>query len=434
MIKMQLLSDVHGRWNKVLLNPDAHLVLALGDMADGAEGVEWLVKMNKPVIYVPGNHEYYGGDLGLRLEELRAKAAGSQVIVADRQTVTAGSVRFLCATLWTDHDNLNADLMAHSFRSLNDYRSILTGAWRQIPDNKEAYEVLLAEFEDSHPEHVGLFSATPDKMTPLIALASHQLALKYLVSELAKPWTGKTIILTHHAPSLHSLLFAGYFTTPHVRNFEQSLARKLKPHKIGGYANSLDYLFSNHRIEMWLHGHLHEGLRYTINGTGVISNPTGYSDNQNDRYDCSMLLLSEDPLRHIKLLCLTLYQSIQHQTDMASLIKKCIMGEEGFAKHHFASVDDVACFTQIYNHSISPLLQQDAKDRNRPDFILELLSIQKILSTQPDAQQTLLASHRQRFLHEMLNTVTANEKRSKDWLVALQSLPALNHWTVHGPL
>jgi hypothetical protein len=434
MLNIQLISDVHGRWDKVKINPDAQLILALGDLTEGGDGMDWLASIGKPVIYVPGNHEYYGGDLGGRLEELRELAIGTQVIVADKQTITAGNVRFLCATLWTDHNSLDPDLMSHSLKSLNDYRNIKAAQWAQDFDNNASYQALLETYEHKNPSHTGLFPETPEKMNPLVGLVMHQQALDYLTTELDKPWPGKTIVLSHHAPSLDSLLFAGYFTTTEVRLFASVLKRKSKPHKIGAYASSLDYLFSNHRIDLWMHGHLHEGIRYSIYGCDVITNPTGYIDSQNVRYNPSLLINSEDKTLHMKMLCLTIYQSLLLQSEMGTLVKKCLMQDERVSKTIFGTLPDVTCFAKLYNGSISALLSQKSKDRKRPEFHLEPLNIKRLINIQSEENQVLDAAHRIRFLHEILHRIQENELRSKNWLRAINSAPELKAWTVEGDI
>jgi hypothetical protein len=54
----------------------------------------------KPVIYVPGNHEFYGRDMSL-IERLRSDAP-PDVHVLDHQSVVIEDVRFLGSILWTD--------------------------------------------------------------------------------------------------------------------------------------------------------------------------------------------------------------------------------------------------------------------------------------------------------------------------------------------
>ncbi|MCP4499704.1 MAG: hypothetical protein GY822_07050 [Deltaproteobacteria bacterium] len=79
------------------------VVLLLGDIHVGTKGIEWAKKnFSVPVLYVLGNHEYYGGAFPRTLDKCRAEDAGSHVQILDRDEVIIGDVRFLGATLWTD--------------------------------------------------------------------------------------------------------------------------------------------------------------------------------------------------------------------------------------------------------------------------------------------------------------------------------------------
>lgn len=54
----------------------------------------------RPVIYVPGNHEFYGHDINLAAE-LRVAAPENIAVLSDDVLLLDG-VRFLGSTLWTD--------------------------------------------------------------------------------------------------------------------------------------------------------------------------------------------------------------------------------------------------------------------------------------------------------------------------------------------
>ena len=64
-MKLWILSDLHIEscvWDIPKPAPDYDVMIAAGDIHDPASsGVEWLAKHSngKPVIYVPGNHEWY---------------------------------------------------------------------------------------------------------------------------------------------------------------------------------------------------------------------------------------------------------------------------------------------------------------------------------------------------------------------------------------
>jgi Icc-related predicted phosphoesterase len=102
-MKLHILSDLHTEFADFdLPETDADVVVLAGDVGVGTGGLEWLLKqrLDKPVIYVPGNHEFYGHDIAL-MEQLRSSAP-PDVHVLDNQSVVIEDVRFLGSILWTD--------------------------------------------------------------------------------------------------------------------------------------------------------------------------------------------------------------------------------------------------------------------------------------------------------------------------------------------
>ena len=98
-------------WDLPSPPPDYDVLIAAGDIHDPAsEGVVWLAERSqgKPVIYVPGNHEWYAHNIPFTVKEETedAKRLASELgvhFLMDESVVIDG-VRFLCATLWTDWD------------------------------------------------------------------------------------------------------------------------------------------------------------------------------------------------------------------------------------------------------------------------------------------------------------------------------------------
>jgi predicted phosphodiesterase len=112
--------------------PDHDVVIIAGDICQGLErGVDWIIAQalnRKPVIYVPGNHEYYGFDFQERHERVGTAAKQRNIHVLDRESVTIDGMHFLGATLWTDYC-LFGDAMAEAAVQraeaiMNDHRRI----------------------------------------------------------------------------------------------------------------------------------------------------------------------------------------------------------------------------------------------------------------------------------------------------------------------
>ncbi|HWJ46715.1 MAG TPA: metallophosphoesterase, partial [Candidatus Udaeobacter sp.] len=100
---LNLLSDLHLSLGALKVpENDADLVILAGDIARPKEAASWASGIAKPVLYVPGNHEFYGGSIGDTVDELKLLCAGTNVQVLDNDEVVFDGVRFLGTTLWTD--------------------------------------------------------------------------------------------------------------------------------------------------------------------------------------------------------------------------------------------------------------------------------------------------------------------------------------------
>jgi Icc-related predicted phosphoesterase len=92
---------------------------------------------------------------------------------------------------------------------------------------------------------------------PADARREHAMSTAWLASELAKGEPARTVIVTHHAPH------------------RQSIApRYARDPLTAAYASDLTRLMGKSRY--WIHGHMHDSSRYTVDGTEVVSNPRGY--------------------------------------------------------------------------------------------------------------------------------------------------------------
>ena len=104
-MKLNILSDLHLGFGAMdwPVN-DADVVVLAGDISRPREAVAWALKFDKPVLYVPGNHEFYGSSIDGALDELQRLCQGTQVQVLDNRELVMGGVRFLGSTLWTDFE------------------------------------------------------------------------------------------------------------------------------------------------------------------------------------------------------------------------------------------------------------------------------------------------------------------------------------------
>lgn len=228
-MRIRIYSDIH--LERAPFEPpegDADLVVLAGDIANGAAGIEWAKEAFRvPVLYLAGNHEYYDGEFDSVQAGMRA-ASGGAVELLDCTSIVIGGVRFLGCTLWADYTlapESERPGAIEAARTHNpDYQKIRQGARAFAP-------------EDS------------------IALCTRHRA--WLAAELAHPFAGETVAITHFAPHPRSIApaFANHRANP-------------------AFVVDLDAAMG--RAALWIHGHTHTFFDYSVRGTRVICNPRGY--------------------------------------------------------------------------------------------------------------------------------------------------------------
>jgi Icc-related predicted phosphoesterase len=230
LLKIQFFSDIHLEFGDFDLPvTDADVVVAAGDIGVGLHGLKWLSKLSKPVIYVAGNHEYYGGDIVHTRAAIAEKSRATQISFLENESFEIGGVRFLGATLWTDFLGGNEQVMQHATKNMNDYQQIRCA---------------------SRP------------LTPAQLLDINWESRFWLAAELEKPFAGKTVVISHHAPTADSW--------PQTSNRDY----------VSTYCNRLDDFLERYTIDAWFHGHVHNVVDYSQNSTRVLCNPRGYTGYQ----------------------------------------------------------------------------------------------------------------------------------------------------------
>jgi len=231
-MKIQILSDLHLEFADMAINHSAaDVVILAGDIHVGQKGVEWAINAipDKPVLYVLGNHEYYGHIYPTLINTLKAVAANTNVHVLENDMITINDVSFYGCTLWTDLNLYgNARLVGMQCEQmLADFRKIRTA-----------------------PRYSRLRSFDVERI--------HAASKTWLETSYNKN-SPKSVVITHHAPSTLSI---------HPR-FEDELLSAC-------FASKLDDLVTALSPKLWIHGHMHDSFDYTIGATRVICNPRGY--------------------------------------------------------------------------------------------------------------------------------------------------------------
>ena len=216
---------------------DSLLILA-GDIGNRhskylVEVMESLCERFKDVFYIPGNHEYYGGNFYTLWDEFtdywfpHIKNLHMGGYYEDDTIVIIGE------TLWTDFENGSPLNMHQAKRLMNDYNA--------IKSNCELTK----------------------KLNPEETYNKHKKDLSFIKEKLegVKDKNKTIIVVSHHAPSLKSVhpIYANncIMNSFYFSDLEEKVMLKYKP----------DY---------WIHGHTHTSFEYTVGKTKVFCNPFGY--------------------------------------------------------------------------------------------------------------------------------------------------------------
>ena len=235
-MKIRLLSDLHTEFRlPYKTHPMSEyrgedvLVLA-GDIASGSTNTMDVIKHFKSVgfphiIYVPGNHEYYGTsvqDFDSKMREKCAKLTGVHFLNGD--TIILNNVRFIGASLWTNfNDN---------------------------PISEHAARTMIADFK-----HIKGFK-------PSGAKDMYRRHLEYIkMQHENRAQYQQSVIVTHFLP-------AQVCISPRFRADYTGLNDY--------FANRLDDWIYEMTDATWLFGHTHDTVDTVVGTTRLVANPHGY--------------------------------------------------------------------------------------------------------------------------------------------------------------
>lgn len=297
MIRINIVSDLHVDIERNGLDGmphiDADVTVVAGDAAaPGTLALRRVREMypdrDRPLIYVPGNHDFYSfhdkhhAELKTTWEEQRARmpevAEDLGLILLDDAAVEIGGVLFVGATLWTDFMTrppyvMFGDAVRGATKQMNDYRTIKTGAGR-----------------------------SKDRLLPRQTIEAHKASVAYIEKALAERPAGQdAVVITHMAPSPRSLLH-----WPTITDLDWCYASDLERLMIGDAAP-----------ELWLHGHVHSNRDYRVGDTRVVCNPRGYPEpggkRENPEFDAGLVVKVEGRLS----LGMGLANDGKHMADIA---------------------------------------------------------------------------------------------------------------------
>jgi len=261
-MKIRILSDLHlefGWLNLPIMEDESDQVLVLaGDVGLAAKSwsyipfIEEVSERFQDVIYIMGNHEFYGTSILRGLDKIKERiqfeTGAANVHVVENETVRIGNVSFICATLWANYKNLDHLCMYHAELYMNDHKKIRNG-----PSVKDAYASKFRARDAAE-----LHSRSKSFIFPNVR-AEHEDGQK-------------VVVVNHHAPS--TLSIAEQYKTGQYAVLN------------GAYASNLEEDIFDTHPELMIHGHTHHSFDYELvdeispdgGETRIICNPRGYKD------------------------------------------------------------------------------------------------------------------------------------------------------------
>ena len=258
-MEILLASDIHINHNKhpvnsILSEVPRDLTIILGDVSTTLNTfylekfITYLLDISD-VIFILGNHEHHSADfyetpviVQRIFDNLNLKCKHIAVLLHNDEIVY-NDVRFIGTTLWSGTDLYNKHVVKHLKKRMRFYKS------KSV--NLSAYDLFI----------------------------EYCTCLKYLLNSLKNPYDGKTVVLTHHAPSMQSIS-PDFKECSHVNSV---------------YASDLDNIMhSDIAPDYWFHGHVHNSMDYMINNTRIVCNPYGYTKTENTGFDPQKVVKIDD--------------------------------------------------------------------------------------------------------------------------------------------
>lgn len=260
-MKIQIVSDLHLEFNNMVIkNAGADTLCLAGDiclaehlydhMVPGSNKANGLLaaryrtffdnvsKEFDRVLYIMGNHEHYSGLWNDTADHLReALDPWPNVTLMDNSWLNFGKTRIVGTTLWTDFNDGDPLTMLNIKSIMNDYHTVRIRR-----------------------------GSVYHKLRPIDTFEEHNRS-KELIKIATETWDGDVVILGHHAPSRNSI---------HEKYRHDIISN-------GAFCSNLDdFIISQPKIKLWIHGHVHNPFDYQIGDCRVVCNPYGYPGEKTD--------------------------------------------------------------------------------------------------------------------------------------------------------
>ena len=235
------MSDLHFEFdsnlkdfNSVISEKHADVVVLAGDIAGGLYSYKFIQHLNNLgyyVIYVLGNHEFYGQDFNQLIKDYRILSENNDMFsFLEKDVLNLNGVDFIGTTLWTSAGTKDIS--------------------EEIDFNTKTHLDNISDFKKIN------------KFTPVVMKTIFYESFNFIKEAVNNSKAEHKVVITHHAPCNISSL-------EHYR--ANVVAQSSHVTELGNYISYTD-------ISVWIHGHLHNSSDYFINETRILCNPRGYKD------------------------------------------------------------------------------------------------------------------------------------------------------------
>lgn len=222
-MKVWVLSDLHIEFEPFIWpNEYADIIILAGDISTGdpTDFMEEAAEHANHILYVPGNHEFYGHEYHSRLEFLKSLPC---ITLSDR-IVEIDGITFAGTTLWTDFNGDDWFAKQKAKVGINDFYQIMWNNRKFHPDD---------------------------------TVSLNYKARSFLYNSKAN------VFITHHLPDT-------FFVEDKYKN------DLLTP----AFANT-QFNFQHTTPKLWIFGHTHYSVNKQEGDVLFICNPKGYYDENN---------------------------------------------------------------------------------------------------------------------------------------------------------
>ncbi len=244
------ISDLHLEWgNKITIDKidGVDILVLAGDIGSYKSHLGFIQDCCKKykVIYVLGNHEFYGHSLK-EVRDFWKSVEIENFYFLDDSSVVVDGIEFIGSTLWVNFNNGDFHSMYNAPNEIKDFQKIIN-------------------------------STGDEYITPEDVLLEFQKSFKFLEKAIYEKSQFKKVLVTHYGVSHQSV---------HPKYLQNIQYMKLNHY----YTNNLDYFIGYSELCLAIHGHMHTSADYMIGDCRVFCNPLGYPESLNSSFSSAKII------------------------------------------------------------------------------------------------------------------------------------------------